>query len=363
MSRDPSKTEKATPKRLNKARNRGNVAKSQEVAKTITLLAGFLALYAYIHVIGKEMMDLYRHFLDHNFEFVPEPNNVMNLMFWLAQEVAFMVLPVILTIGLVVIITLRLQVGKLWTTKVFKPKLSRFNPIPGIKRMFFSKDTLIRMLKNLLQALVIGIAPYVVIANEFPNFITLFHANAWALTSYLMEVGAKVVQYALAPMLVIAIADFFYTRWDYQENLKMTKDEVKDEMKQMDGDPKIKAKQRQKMMEMMRRRMMAEVPKADVIITNPTHIAVALKYDALESPAPMVVAKGAEHLAQKIKEIAREHNIPIRENKPLARALYKSVEVGESIPEEMYQAVASILASLPKFRNKAASQQTVPHMN
>ena len=327
MSRDPSKTESATPKRVKKAREKGNVAKSPELCKAITLLAGFMALYAYIGTISTEM--------------------------------ATLVLPIMIFIAIAVIITLRLEVGKLWTTEVFKPKLSRFNPLPGIKRMFMSKDTLIRMGKSLLQAIVIGFAPYMVIKNEFANFILLYHTDVNSLTLYLLKISYKVVLYALIPMLIIAVVDFFYTRWDYAENLKMTKDEVKDELKQMEGDPRVKAKQKQKMFEMMRRRMMQEVPKADVIITNPTHIAVALRYDALEAPAPMVVAKGADHLAEKIKEIAREAGVPIRENKPLARALYKSVEVGEVIPEEMYQAVAAILASLSKFKNQAASQTDV----
>jgi flagellar biosynthetic protein FlhB len=202
-----------------------------------------------------------------------------------------------------------------------------------------------------------------VIKKEFPNFLMLYHTDVNSLIIYLMNISYKVVFYALIPMLIIAVADLFYTRWDYAENLKMTKDEVKDELKQMEGDPKIKAKQRQKMMEAMRQRMMQEVPKADVIITNPTHIAVALKYDAMLAPAPMVVAKGADHLAEKIKEVAKGAGVPIRENKPLARALYKSVEVGESIPEEMYQAVAAILASLSKFKNQGASQTTVARDN
>ena len=359
MSRDPSKTESATPKRVKKAREKGNVAKSPELSKTITLLAGFMALYAYIGIIATEMQGIFRHFLQSDFSFSPEPGNIVQLMRWLATEMATLVLPIMVFIAIAVIITLRLEVGKLWTTEVFKPKLSRFNPLPGIKRMFMSKDTFIRLGKSLLQAIVIGFAPYMVIKNEFANFILLYHTDVNSLTLYLLKISYKVVLYALIPMLIIAVVDFFYTRWDYAENLKMTKDEVKDELKQMEGDPRVKAKQKQKMFEMMRRRMMQEVPKADVIITNPTHIAVALRYDALEAPAPMVVAKGADHLAEKIKEIAREAGVPIRENKPLARALYKSVEVGEVIPEEMYQAVAAILASLSKFKNQAASQTDV----
>jgi len=158
------------------------------------------------------------------------------------------------------------------------------------------------------------------------------------------------VIYALVPMLVLAIADVVYTRWEYEENLKMTKDEVKDERKQAEGDPKIKQQQKMKMLRVMAQRMLTKVPKADVVITNPTHVAVALTYNVKEAPAPVVVAKGLDYLAEKIKEIAREHNVPIREDKPLAQALYKSVEVGQTIPEELYQAVASILAHLHKFK-------------
>jgi flagellar biosynthetic protein FlhB len=166
----------------------------------------------------------------------------------------------------------------------------------------------------------------------------------------MLEMGMKMVKYAMLPMLVIAIADLWYTRWDYEENLKMTKDEVKDERKQAEGDPAVKAQQRQKMMEVMAQRMLENVPKADVVVTNPTHYAVALRYDAVEAPAPVVLAKGVDHLAERIKEVAREHRVPIRENVPLARALYRQVEVGDMIPEELYQAVASLLASLMKFK-------------
>ncbi len=160
------------------------------------------------------------------------------------------------------------------------------------------------------------------------------------------------VAYTLMPMLVIAAADLWYTRFSYEENIKMTKQEVKDERKQAEGDPVVKAQQRKKMMEQMAKRMLQDVPKADVVITNPTHIAVALMYDALKAPAPVVLAKGADHLAERIKEVARENRVPIRENVPLARALYKATEVGDMIPPELYKATASILASIWRMKGK-----------
>jgi flagellar biosynthetic protein FlhB len=161
--------------------------------------------------------------------------------------------------------------------------------------------------------------------------------------------------YALIPMLIIAAADLWYTRWDYKENIKMTKSEVKDERKQMEGDEQIKSKIRQKMMKMSVRRMMQQVPKADVIITNPTHIAVALRYNAGEAPAPVVVAMGADRVAERIKDIARQNRVPIRENATLARALYKQTEVGDMIPAELFQAVAIILAQIWKTRKPATT--------
>ena len=355
MAKDPGKTEKATPKRLNKARGKGNVPRSAELGKIITITIGLIIMYAWLGRIGMDMQVLMRNFFVHSFDFKVSATNVNTLFLSTAWAIAKMVLPVLLIIAAVVIIIMRVQVGKLWTWETMKPKLERFNPIAGIKRMVLSPQMIGRMLKSLAQAIIIGVAPYMVLHSEWDNFINLYYTNAADLASYILLTGGKMVSYALVPMLIIAAIDLIYTRWKYNEDLKMTKSEVKDEHKQSDGDPMIKSKQRQKMNEVMKRRMMQDVPKADVVITNPTHIAVALKYNSMEAPAPVVVAKGADRIAEKIKEIARENRVPIRENKPLARALYKDVDIGEMIPEDLYQAVASILASLSKFKKKPAT--------
>lgn len=359
MAADPSKTEKATPKRRNKARREGNVHKSQDVTKTVTLICGTVGLYFWLQFIGKELAELFRHFFTAAIkDFNPIPSDVYNLALLVVRELAVMVLPIICFIGLCAYLVLKRQVGKLWTTKVFKPKLSKFNPIKGFKRMFFSMDTWVRMAKSVLQAACIGIAPWMILKKEMGRFSDLYYTDATGLAGYILSTGFRMVLYALIPMIGIAIFDFFYSKWRYEDNLKMSKDEVKDERRQMDGDPMIKSKQRQKMMQMMSRRMMQEVPKADVIITNPTHIAIAIRYNALEAPAPVVLAKGVDSVAEKIKEIARENRIPIRENKPLARALYKQVEIGDMIPEDLYQAVAALLAQIWKIRPR--KQETVP---
>ncbi len=268
MAKDPSRTEKATPKRLQKAREKGNVAKSQEVTKTVTLIAGFVGVTFWLGYIARQMMALFRHFLSQGASFEVNDANISALGLWLATEIAKMLLPVMLCIGLAVFISLRAQVGKLWTTKVFEFSLEKFNPVNGLRRMFLSLQTFIRLGKSLLQALCIGVAPWLILKKEIPNMLSLYDLDAAGVAAYILTTGSRVVIYALAPMAVIAAVDWWYTRWEYAENLKMTKDEVKDERKQQEGDPQVKSKIRQKMAKMSSRRMMAEVPRADVIITS-----------------------------------------------------------------------------------------------
>jgi len=348
--KDPSKTEKATPKRINKAREDGNVAKSQELTKLVSILAGLFVLSAWIPYMSHEILIVYRYFMTESMTFDLNEANLGAMFSWLFFVLAKLLLPVVLVVALATAVSLRLQVGKLWAPKVFKFKFKAFNLIAGLKRMFMSTQALIRLLKSLVQAIVIGFAPYLVIKGQMDVFLTLYDRDAAGVAIYILEMGYKIVMYALVPMIGIAAFDFWYTRHEYQENLKMTKDEIKDERKQAEGDPLIKSKMRQKMMAVAMKRMMQNVPKADVVITNPTHIAVALMYKPDEFPAPVIVAMGADKVAEKIKEIAREHNVPVKENKPLARALYKQVEVGDMIPAELFQAVASILAQIWQTR-------------
>ncbi|MDR2727025.1 MAG: flagellar biosynthesis protein FlhB [Deltaproteobacteria bacterium] len=352
MAKDPSKTEQATPKRIEKARDEGNVAKSQEISKAISIAAGTFALAVYIPIMYRQIHTVFSQFLGHPHNFEANQATVYGLFIEVTKNLAVLLLPPILFIGLAVWICLRAQVGQLWTTKVFKFKWSRFNPINGLKNMIFSAQSLVRLGKSLLQAIIVGYVPYRVLKGEIDNFLPLFNADVFGITNYMLMLSLKMVCWTLLPMIVLASLDFIYTRWQYFENLKMTKDEVKDERKQSEGDPAIKQKQKQKMMAIMARRMLQNVPKADVVITNPTHLAVALRYDTKEAPAPIVVAKGADYMAEKIKDVARKHNVPIRENVPLARALYKSVEVGDMIPEDLYKAVASILAVIWKMKGK-----------
>lgn len=350
---DPSKTEKATPKRRDKQRNDGNVPKAQEFTKVMVLLAGVVALRFTIEFYYEQFHEIYTWTFSEAFSIEINESTAYSIFTWGVQKIALLTLPILLTLLVTSYIVLRMQVGKLWTMTPMTPKFGKlFNIMAGLKKLMISPQAFINLAKSVLQAVAVGIAPYIVIQQELPNLLPLFHSSPHGIAIYILSVGYKMVCYALIPMILIGIADLVYARWNYEEQLKMTKEEVKDERKQAEGDPQIKAKQKQKMLEMIAQRMFQDIPKADVVITNPTHFAVALQYDALVAPAPLVLAKGVNRVAERIKEVAREHHIPIEANPPLARALYKQVEIGETIPEELFQAVAAILAKLDKFKKR-----------
>ena len=242
------------------------------------------------------------------------------------------------------------QVGWKVSTKPMKPELSKLNPLNGFKRIF-SKDSLFELVKSILKIVIIIYIAYTSIKDNANDLFALYDLG---LNQAVALVGTLIINTGIKisiVYLVIGLADFIYQKHKFNEDMKMTKQEVKDEYKNTEGDPQIKGRQRRKMQEVSQKRMMQDVPKADVVITNPTHFAVALKYEAKISSAPVVLAKGEDYLAQKIKEVARENKIEIVENKPLARMLYHNVDVGAEIPPELYQAVAEVLAAVYKAKN------------
>ena len=351
--REPGRTEQATGKRRSDARKKGSVAKSSELPKLAILMVGMLATKYTIDIYAREMQDIFRWFLSDGMKLQLTFTTVNDLLMDLTWRMAKMLLPTLLLLTVCAYVVMRLQVGKLWVNHLANFEWGKmFNPMAGIKKLLVDPKTFIRLAKQCAQAAAIGVAPYIVLKNEFGNFMPLFYSNAHGLAEYMLSNALTMLWYTMVPMVLIAAADLWWTRYDYEENLKMTKSEVKDERRNAEGDPEIKQKQRQKMMQVMGRRMLQNVPKADVVITNPTHIAVALQYSPLLAPAPIVVAMGADHMAQRIREIAQENGIPIRENKPLARALYKDANIGDMIPEPLFQAVATMLAQLDKFRNR-----------
>ncbi|MCA1743250.1 MAG: flagellar biosynthesis protein FlhB [Desulfonatronovibrio sp.] len=350
--KDPSKTEEATPKQRNKAREEGNVPKSQELSKIVGLLGGIIALRFTFPHIKDSILENVEWFLNQAVVINFNEQNIYALFIFCSVTLAKIILPVMIFIVIFTIAIIYMQVGPLWTTKPLKPKLKVFNIVQGLKSKLLDVKTLVRLVRNVFQAAAVAIAPYIILKMEFYNLVPLFYESPAMIGSYILNTGFKMALFALVPLLIISIADVVYTMWDYNENLKMTKDEVKDERKQAEGDPKVKSEQRKKMMGAVQQRMMQDVPKADVIITNPTHIAIAIKYDPTQAPAPLVLAKGVNHLAEKIKDAARKNNVPIRENKPLAQALYKSVEIGQTIPEDLYKAVAAVLAEIYKMKGR-----------
>ncbi len=352
MAAEPGKTEPATPKRRQKIRQEGNVPKSQEATKTATLIAGFFGLSLYLPYVAERLNGIWNHFFKMIENFELTVIEAQSTIFKAITELAIICGPIMAFIAFAAFITLRRQVGKLWTTKVFKFRWSNFNIFAGIKRSFFSKQTYIRMLKTIALAVVVGYVPYIIIMEEKARFSDLYYTTPMSLLTYILETSYTIVFYTFIPMIVIAIYDIWHVFHEWEESNKMSKQEVKDEMKQAEGDPIIKGKMRQKMMQVLKSRMMQQVPKADVIITNPTHYSVALLYDQTICPAPMVVAKGINNVALRIREIAREHKVPIRENRLLARSLYDSVEIGDPIPEDLYKAVASIIAEIWKMKGK-----------
>lgn len=351
------KTEEPTSKKLSDARKEGQVAKSKEVASSVMLFLAFVFIKIFAGSIGNQLKDLFAYFYNMIPQYSKLPGGHIESRdyYLMISNVLLRILILIspfLIMGVVVAFVCDLlQVKWAPTSKPLQPKFNKLNPVSGLKKIF-SVQSLIELLKSLLKIAVMVIIIYNEIKKNatlifFVYEMPLMQAVSMA-CDFLVSVGLKIS----AVFLVIAAADFIYQKWKFRKDMKMTKQEVKEEYKSTEGDPQIKGKIRQKMQEASRRRMMQNVPKADVVITNPTHYAVAIVYDKEYGEAPVVLAKGTDFMAQKIKEIARENNVAIRENKPLARSLYANVEIGEQVPPELYIAVAEVLAAVYKAEGR-----------
>ena len=343
------KTEEPTAKRRSDAREKGQVARSQELSGAFVLLAGFFVMRALGSTILTEIEAYTVHIYGHMNQTI-DAETVMRLiidgMIVLAKT-AFPVMIAILIMGLAVNFY---QVGFMFTTEPLSFKLDKLNPITGFGRMF-SKRTIVELLKSLLKIAIIGAFLYIYLSGEIMHMPEFIYLDLKSSMARMGDIIFSLVFQIIIVYFVMAAADFAYQKWQTTQDLKMSKQDIKEEFKQTEGDPQIKGKIRQKQQQMAMNRMMKEVPEADVIVTNPTHYAVALKYKA-GMKAPEVVAKGQDLVAQKIKDIAREHRVTIVENKPLARALYAAVEVGGIVPPELYQAVAEVLAYVYRLKKK-----------
>lgn len=340
------KTEDATPKKIKDSRKEGSVAKSKELNNAISILALFLTLRFGVSFVGNRLVVVFPKYwtqinslLSNDFD-IPAALNVLTE---LAQDVVITTAPFLLVGVVIAFLSNKVQFKWMVTAKPMMPKLNKINPLSGFKRIF-SGRTLFELVKTIVEMILIGYVAYQVLVDHSNELFVLYDVSIQQALSILMNViwdlGIKIC----IVMVVVGFVDFLYQRYKHKQDLKMTKQEVKDEYKNSEGDPQIKGKQKQRMRQASQRRMMASIPEADVVITNPTHFAVALRYDANEHSAPVVTAKGTDFLAAKIKEVAKEHGVEIVEDKALARMLYYNVELDREIPPELYKAVADILA-------------------
>lgn len=346
-----SRTEKPTPRRRTQAREKGSVARSQDLNSAVVLLGAAMTLTWLGSSMVRGLGEILKELLKRSGRLELSTNEIRDLAALEILEVAKVVLPFLVSLMLVGFLVNVLQVGFHLSWKAATPNWSRLNPLSGFKR-FFSIRALVELCKSLLKLGLVGLVLFFTLQAASLESSWLFFMPK---EQMIPEMGRKLddlFRAAAFVLLAIGIIDYLYQRYDHERSLKMTKEETKEEAKQQEGDPKVKGKIREIMIRSTLRRMMKSVPEADVIITNPTHIAVALKYDRQKSSAPVVVAKGARKVAERIKEIAAEHGVPIVENKPLARTLFKSVDVGVEIPVELYKAVAEILAYVYKIKHR-----------
>ncbi len=354
---DEGKTEEPTEYRLRKEREEGRVAKSPDLVSALGLLLTALALV----VLGPWMFSGLRSmtgwFLTVSTELDPVSDAGPIAMAFFSNF-SQIVLPLAIVALIAGIAGNILQTGFLFTTKPIKPDLKRVVPQFGqyFKRTLFSLEALFNLAKSLFKVAIVALVAYLNIAGEFPKLARLYSSSIWNSSVYISKIVLRIIIESAVLMLVIAIIDFIYQKRMYKKRLKMTKQEVKEEHKMFEGDPLLKARLRDKMREILSKNMAANVPKADVVVTNPTHFAVAIEFDPATMAVPTVNAKGADEMALRIREIARQAGVPIIENKPLARALYRDVEIGETIPESYYEAISMLLAHVAKIDARLAAK-------
>jgi flagellar biosynthetic protein FlhB len=347
------KTEKATPKRRDEARKKGEVGKSREISSVAVLSAGVV----YLFFSAKDMTLDLGNLIRGTFQRIPQvavgDGNLVHLLSQYLVGALTIVLPIMVVLSVVAILANFFQTGIIWSVEPLAPKASKIDPIKGAQRIF-SKRALVELAKSILKLVVVGWAAFSTLKEEYGRLLPLLYQEKIQIISALGESSLKVVIRCCWVIAILAVLDYLYQKWEFEQKLKMTKQEVKEEYKQTEGDPLIKSRIRSIQREMARRRMMEEVPKADVVITNPTHLSIALRYEQASMNAPTVVAKGANRVAFRIREVAAENDIPVVENKILAQNLYK-LDLGDEIPSRFYQAVAETLAYVYGLKRQRAS--------
>lgn len=344
------KTEQATPRKKEESRKKGQVAKSQELNSIFIIFMGMLSLIIFSSYIYSSLVNAFYF----NIDMIGVELTVSKFqeLFMANGSILLKILApllILLTItGLLVNIA---QVGLRITPESISPKFEKLNIFKGIKRLFSAK-TLFSLIRDVLKVALIAYVVYITYKSEMANYIPLADQEVGQILIFAVKIATKIVLRAAGVLLLLAVLDYAYQKYDFEKNQKMTKQEIKDEHKQYEGDPIIKMRIRRIQREMAHARMLKDVEEADVVVTNPTHIAVGLKYDAQAMSAPKVIAKGERLMAERIKDIAKKFKVPIVENKPLAKALFEAVEIGMYVPAKLYKAVAEVLAYIYKLKGK-----------
>ena len=347
------KTEDATPKKKEEARKEGKAAKSKELSSIAILSAGTL----YLFFGAKELTFRLGENISQTFAGIPQMNysneGIFVYLFQSVERFLLIILPLMVVLVCVALLTNFLQTGILWSVGPLTPKVSKINPIKGAGNIV-SKRSLVELAKSIFKIIIVGWAAFSTLKSDVTHLIPLINQGKIEIIYLLGQMSLKLVMRCSAVIMILAILDYMYQKWEHEQSLKMTKQEVKDEFKQTEGDPVIKSRIKAIQRDMARRRMMEEVPNADVVITNPTHLSIVIRYKSDENmSAPRIVAKGANKIAFRIRELAAKYDVPLVESKTLAQNLYK-LELGEEIPPEFYQAVAEILAYVYGLKKKKA---------
>ncbi len=346
------KTEDASSKRVSDAEKKGNFANSKEITSSFVLL-GAISIFMFSgRDLTQKMLYSWRDILTRagNTNFTTE--EIYLLFKWVLDNIFMVLSPILISIMIAGVIANLFQTqGFKFSVTPLQPKFNKLNPLKGFGRIF-SKNSVAELFKSLFKISVISIVAYYSIKGHWEEIPPMMGFNSSQIMSFMGDVALEIMIKVFMTLLLLAALDFAFQKYTYMENLKMTKQEVKDERKEMDGNPQIKQRIRNAQMNMARQRMMSAVPQADVVVTNPTHISIAIKYDPEGAAAPIVIAKGQDEMAARIREVARANNIPMVEDKPLARTLYKTVDIGQIIPSSLYKAVAEILAYVYRLKNK-----------
>ena len=345
------KTEEPTPKKKKDARKQGNIAKSAEVNKAMTFIAILVVIYMMSGSIISELQGFIVNILSGDFSMTMNDNTIRILMFKVMMSFMKIVLPISLIIMVFGILGSLIQTGLFFSMESLKPKFSKLNPLTGLKNMF-SMKAIVNLIKSMVVICIMIYLGYSFMSKNFEGIIKSGDIYLPYLFNIVLDLIKSILTSITLAVAVVAALDYGYEKFSHKKGLKMTKQEVKEEYKQMEGDPHIKGKIKQKQRQMANQRMMQAVPSSTVILTNPTHISIAIRYEQGKDTTPIVVAKGADEVAFRIREIAKSHDIPIIENVPLARLIYKEVDIDQEIPEEMYKAVAEVLVAVYKIKNK-----------